>query len=155
MHKTWFGLIKHCVSRWRMWLQLHFCESIFITLLKQYFRFSCKWIQVVDFDLNTAQPSEVILNDLEVNNLGCLSYWKLNKHLFLWAADLHYALWPFLDPGCNSWQCLHSLPESQKPGVFVCQVRLTGQKCCTAHIPVEISPRYLVEMGQKAVNFSW
>lgn len=51
VHETLIGLIKHCVSRGGMWLKPHFCESVFITLLNQYFRFSCKWIQVVDFDL--------------------------------------------------------------------------------------------------------
>jgi len=66
-------------------------------------------------------------------------------------ADLHYSLWSFLDPGCNGWQCLHSVPESQKPGVAVCQVGFAGQKRCAAHIPVEIGPCYLVEMGEKAV----
>lgn len=102
-----------------------------------------------------AYPYEINSNDSKINNLRCLQCFNQNMNLFFyWTTDLHYCLRSLLDPGCNSRKCLHSVPESQKPGVLVCQVRFAGQKCCTAYIPIEIGPRYLVERGENKVSFN-
>lgn len=81
------------------------------------------------------------------------------KHVFVffpaWRADLHDGLGSFLDPGCDGRERLHPVPQGTEPRVLVCQVGFAGQEGRTAHLPVEISPRHLVETREKAANLSW